>query len=63
MSEFNRRNFLKTTAGVAAGAAVGAGAVWRHGRARAVHQLQAREGRQAARAALEAASCRATIDL
>ena len=55
MSDFKRRDFLKATAGVAAGAALGAGP--RCGRRDAAAQTvqgDAGEGRQAARAALEA---------
>ena len=52
MSEFKRRDFLKTSAGVAAGAAAGP-LIWVKDAQRAVEQ-HAGEGREAARAALEA---------
>ena len=54
MSEFNRRKFLKSSAGVAAAATLGTGAALFAPAAQAqTLDLQAGEGREAARAALE----------
>ena len=57
MSDFKRRDFLKATAGVAAGTALGAGsALWilPADAAAQNYKVDAGEGREAARAALEA---------
>ena len=54
MSKFTRREFLKTTAGAAAAGTVGAGSALWTPDAFAQAQVDAGEGREAARAALEA---------
>ena len=53
MSKFTRREFLKTTAGAAAAGSLGVGsAMWSQDASR--RHVDAGEGREAARAALEA---------
>ena len=54
MSDIKRRDFLKATAGVAAGTALGGGSALFAPAAEAQLQGHAGEGREAARAALEA---------